>query len=50
MLSNVTKKILPLYKGIGKSPLKGVYAVIFLDDIHFKVKQDGAIVNKLPTW
>jgi putative transposase len=23
-----------------------VYAVVFLDAIHFKVKQDGAIVNK----
>lgn len=23
-----------------------LYAVVFLDAIHFKVKQDGAIVNK----
>ncbi|WP_353961228.1 transposase [Paenibacillus sp. S-12] len=23
-----------------------MYAVVFLDAIHFKVKQDGAIVNK----
>ncbi|WP_042230457.1 IS256 family transposase, partial [Paenibacillus popilliae] len=27
-------------------PLQTVYAVVFLDAIHFKVKQDGAIVNK----
>lgn len=27
-------------------PLQSVYAVVFLDAIHFKVKQDGAIVNK----
>ncbi|MED2011220.1 IS256 family transposase, partial [Brevibacillus borstelensis] len=27
-------------------PLQAVYAVVFLDAIHFKVKQDGAIVNK----
>jgi transposase-like protein len=27
-------------------PLQAVYAVVFLDAIHFKVKQDGAIINK----
>lgn len=26
--------------------MQSVYAVVFLDAIHFKVKQDGAIVNK----
>lgn len=27
-------------------PLQNIYAIIFLDAIHFKVKQDGQIVNK----
>lgn len=46
LISNVTNKILPLVKEWQNRPLQGVYAVVFLDAIHFKVKQDGAIVNK----
>lgn len=29
-----------------RRPLQSVYAVVFLDAIHFKVKQDGAMINK----
>ncbi|BFH13959.1 hypothetical protein J6TS7_49300 [Paenibacillus dendritiformis] len=36
----------PLVKEWQNRPLHSVYAVVFLDAIHFKVKQDGAIVNK----
>ncbi len=43
LISNVTNKIVPLIK---EWQLQAVYAVVFLDAIHFKVKQDGAIVNK----
>lgn len=46
LISNVTNKIIPLIKEWQNRPLQGVYAVVFLDAIHFKVKQDGAIVNK----
>jgi len=46
MISNVTNKIVPLIKEWQNRPLQGVYAVVLLDAIHFKVKQDGAIVNK----
>ncbi|NTZ16374.1 IS256 family transposase [Paenibacillus sp. JMULE4] len=46
MISNVTNKIVPLIKEWQNRPLQNVYAVVFLDAIHFKVKQDGAIVNK----
>lgn len=46
LISNVTNKILPLVKEWQNRPLQGVYAVVFLDAIHFKVKQDGAIMNK----
>ncbi len=45
-ISNVTNKIIPLIKEWQNRPLQSVYAVVFLDAIHFKVKQDGAIVNK----
>jgi len=46
LISNVTNKIVPLIKEWQNRPLQGVYAVVFLDAIHFKVKQDGAIVSK----
>lgn len=46
LISNVTNKIVPMIKEWQNRPLQGVYAVVFLDAIHFKVKQDGAIVNK----
>jgi putative transposase len=45
MISNVTNKIIPLIKEWQNRPLQSVY-VVFLDAIHFKVKQDGQIVNK----
>lgn len=46
LISNVTNKIVPLIKEWQNRPLQSVYAVVFLDAIHFKVKQDGSIVNK----
>lgn len=46
LISNVTNKIMPLVKEWQNRPLQSVYAVVFLDAFHFKVKQDGAIVNK----
>ncbi|MEX3615464.1 IS256 family transposase [Paenibacillus glucanolyticus] len=46
LISNVTNKIVPLIKEWQNQPLKGIYAVVYMDAIHFKVKQDGAIVNK----
>ncbi|MEK8129481.1 IS256 family transposase [Paenibacillus filicis] len=46
LISNITNKIVPLIKEWQSRQLQPVYAVVFLDAIHFKVKQDGAIVNK----
>lgn len=46
LISNVTNKIMPMVKEWQNRPLQNVYAVVFMDAIHFKVKQDGAIVNK----
>ena len=46
LISNVTNKVVPMVKEWQNRPLQSVYAVVFLDAIHFKVKQDGAIVNK----
>ncbi|GAA8907672.1 IS256 family transposase [Helicobacter pylori] len=46
LISNVTNKIVPLIKEWQNRPLQQVYTVVFLDAIHFKVKQEGHIVNK----
>lgn len=46
LISNVTNKIVPLIKEWQNRPLQDVYAVVYMDAIHFKVKQDGASVNK----
>ena len=46
LISNVTNKIMPLIKEWQSRPLQQIYAIVFLDAIHFKVKQDGQIVNK----
>jgi len=46
LISNVTNRIVPFIKEWQNRPLQSVYAVVFMDAIHFKVKQDGAIVNK----
>ena len=46
LISNVTGKILPLVKEWQNRPLQQVYAIVFLDAIHFKVREDGFIQNK----
>lgn len=46
LISNVTAKIMPLIKEWQHRPLQSVYSVVFMDAIHFKVKQDGHIINK----
>ncbi|MGG1601202.1 MULTISPECIES: IS256 family transposase [Paenibacillus] len=46
LISNVTAKIMPLIKEWQHRPLQTVYSVVFMDAIHFKVKQDGQIINK----
>lgn len=45
-ISNVTNKIMPLVKEWQNRPLQKIYAIVFLDAIHFKVKQEGQIMNK----
>lgn len=46
LISNVTAKIMPLVKEWQNRPLQSVYSIVFLDAIHFKVRQDGLIQNK----
>jgi len=46
LISNVTNRIMPVIKDWQARPLQKTYAVVFLDAIHYKVKQEGHIVNK----
>jgi transposase-like protein len=46
LVSTVTGKILPMVKEWQNRPLQAVYAVVFLDAVHFKVRQDGMIQKK----
>jgi putative transposase len=46
LISNVTNKIMPTIKEWQSRPLMKTYAVVFMNAIHYKVKQDGMIVNK----
>jgi transposase-like protein len=46
LISNVTNRIMPVIKEWQSRPLQKTYAVLFLDAIHYKVKQEGHIVNK----
>lgn len=46
MISNITDKIMPVITEWQYRPLESVYAHVVLDAIHYKVRQDGKIVNK----
>ena len=45
-ISRITDKILPLAKEWQQRPLEAVYAVVFLDAIHYHVRSEGQIVKK----
>lgn len=45
-ISRVTDKILPVVKEWQMRPLESVYAVVFMDAIHFHVRSEGQIVKK----
>lgn len=46
MVSKITDKIIPQINEWKNRPLEPVYPFIFLDTIHYKVKEDGQIKNK----
>lgn len=45
-ISRVTDKILPVVRDWQSRPLESVYAVVFMDAIHFHVRSEGQIVKK----
>ncbi len=46
LISNVTNKLMPIIKEWQNRPLERIYAAVLLDAIHYKVRQEGAIVDK----
>ncbi|MFH1667816.1 MAG: IS256 family transposase [Candidatus Komeilibacteria bacterium] len=46
MVSNITDKVIPLITEWQARPLDNLYVIIYLDGIHFKVRDNGRIVNK----
>lgn len=46
LISNITDKILPLIQEWQTRPLESIYPIIFLDAIHYKVRQDAKVVTK----
>jgi len=45
-ISRVTDKILPIVKEWQSRPLESLYAVVFMDAIHYHVRSEGQIVKK----
>ena len=46
MVSKITDKILPEIKEWQSRPLNAIYPFIFMDAIHYKVREDGRILNR----
>lgn len=45
-VSRITDKILPIAKEWQRRPLENIYAVVFMDAIHYHVRKEGSIVKK----
>ena len=45
-ISRITDKILPIVREWQSRPLEEIYAVVFMDAIHFHVRSEGQIVKK----
>jgi len=45
-VSKITDKILPVIREWQNRPLESVYAMVMLDAIHYKVREEGVVVKK----
>lgn len=45
-VSRITDKILPIVREWQQRPLESIYAVVFMDAIHYHVRSEGQIVKK----
>ena len=46
LVSRITDKILPVVKEWQQRPLESIYAVVFMDAIHYNVRSEGRIIKK----
>ena len=46
MVSKITDRIIPDLKEWQSRPLNPMYPFVFMDAIHYKIKEDGRIVNR----
>ena len=46
MISHMTDRILPIAKEWQNRPLDKKYAVVFMDAVHFNVRQEGRVIKK----
>ena len=45
-ISRITDKVLPIVKEWQERPLEDIYAVVFLDAVHYHVRNEGRIVKR----
>ena len=45
-VSRITDKILPIAREWQQRPLEAIYAVVFMDAIHYRVRSEGRIIKK----
>lgn len=44
-LSNITDRVIPLVKEWQQRPLESIYTFVWMDAIHYKVREDGRVVT-----
>ena len=45
-IGRITDRIIPMVQEWQNRPLESVYPIVWLDAVHFKVRQDGVVINK----
>ena len=46
LISRITDRIIPMITEWQNRPLSAIYAIVFMDAIHYKVRQDGRVITK----
>lgn len=46
VLSQITDKVIPDVKAWQRRPLESMYCIVWLDAMHYKVREDGKVVHK----
>jgi putative transposase len=46
LISRITDRIIPMINEWQSRPLSAIYAIVFMDAIHYRVRQDGRVITK----